>query len=86
MSRPMVYHVEQRGRHLDNIITRLGVDVSVFRRAAHGATFELARWNCVRCAHPSACEEWIETLGRGAQIPPHFCPNCELLRAYATKF
>jgi hypothetical protein len=68
MSRPMVDHVEQRGRHLDNIITRLGVDISVFRRAAHGATFELARWNCVRCAHPSACEEWIETLGRGAVI------------------
>lgn len=83
MSRPMVSHVEQREQRLDRMMERLGIDLHRFRRDAHGAIFERARWNCVRCEHPMACQDWIESLGRGPMIAPaHFCPNCALLKSY----
>lgn len=82
MSRPMVSHVAQREQRLEQMLQRLGVDISRFRRDGHGATFEKASWNCVRCAQPNACQEWFEKLGRGPMVPPHFCPNCDLLRPY----
>lgn len=86
MSRPMVTHVEQREQRLDEIMERMGIDLHRFRRDAHGATFEMARWNCIRCAHPTACQDWIDSLERNPMAPrPHFCPNCALLRSYMTQ-
>lgn len=82
MTRPMVQHVAQRERRLEQMMERFGVDISRFRRDAHGITFEIASWNCVRCAHPNACQDWIEKIGKGPLIPPHFCPNCDLLHSY----
>ncbi|MGD9670030.1 MAG: DUF6455 family protein [Hyphomicrobiaceae bacterium] len=82
MSRPMVNHVAQRERRLEQMLEWLGVDASRLRRDLHGATFEMASWNCVRCAHPNACQEWFDSLARGPMIPPHFCPNCDLLRSH----
>jgi len=78
----MVNHVVQREQRLEEMLRQLGVDTSRFRREAHGATFEKASWNCVRCTHPKACQEWLETLGPDPMIPPRFCPNCDLLHSY----
>lgn len=85
MSRPMVDHVAQRERRLDEMIKRLGVDLSRFRRDAHGATYERASWNCVRCRHPDACTDWIERFGLLVEPPEHLCPNCDILRSYAAR-
>ena len=82
MSRPMVDHVAQRERRLDDLIARLGVDRSRFTRADHGAVYEKASWNCVRCTTPNACLDWLDKLAIGVLPPPHVCPNCELIRAF----
>ena len=82
MPNPMVHHVEQREQRLDRMIERLGVDLSRFRRDAHGATYEQASWNCVRCPNPDACITWLEKFGLTAQMPSDICPNCKLLHRY----
>ena len=82
MSRPMVNHVKQREQRLDKMLERLGVDISRLRRDRHGTTYEIASWNCVRCAHPNACSDWFEKAGQEQTTPPHFCPNCEVLRPF----
>ena len=84
MSNPMVQHVAQREQHLFDLMEKLGVDRSRFTRDAHGATLEKASWNCVRCAHPSACKDWVRTLRELPMKPPFFCPNCDLLRSFFT--
>ncbi len=82
MIRPMVDHVAQRELRLAEMIERMGVDPSRLRRGSHGEAFALASWNCVRCSHPTACSEWIDSLAAGPVVPPHFCPNCDLLKSY----
>ncbi|MCB1515114.1 MAG: hypothetical protein KDJ18_09980 [Hyphomicrobiaceae bacterium] len=82
MSRPMVNHVEQRERRLDQLLERLGVNLSRFRRDASGATYERASWNCVRCRHPDACRDLIEGRVLMPKVAPGLCPNCEIIHAY----
>ncbi len=84
MSRPMVKHVAQREQRLDEMLERLGVSASRFRRDRNGETYEIASWNCVRCAQPNACQSWFDTVGTqsGPLEPPDFCPNVDLLRPF----
>lgn len=82
MSRPMVDHVAQRERRLDELIQRLGIDLSRFTRADHGATYAKAKWNCVRCRNPNACIEWSKQPAAATRAPPVTCPNHELICSY----
>lgn len=85
LDHPMVDHVERRARLLTEMIDRLGVDRCRLARACCGEAYAAASRNCLRCPNPSSCIDFLDALSRGAAIPPHFCPNYELLRSYITK-
>jgi hypothetical protein len=82
----MVDHVAQRTERLKRLMETLGVNCLALAREHHGEAFAQASQNCIRCPHPGACLAWIEAQAQGtAAAPPHFCPNCELLRSYVTQ-
>lgn len=83
MDRPMVEHVERRARRLSDMIVKLGVDRSRLARAACGNAFTTARANCLSCPSPSACLDWLDAAANAETVPPHFCPNYQLLLCYA---
>lgn len=85
LEHPMVDHVERRARHLTDMIDSLGVDRCRLARACCGEAYAAASRNCLTCSNPSSCLDFLAALSRGAVIPPHFCPNYELLKSYIIK-
>lgn len=85
MDRPMVEQVERRARRLNDMIEKLGIDRSRLARACAGEALSLANRNCLKCSNPSACIDWVDAIAAGPLIPPHFCPNVDLLRSYSQK-
>jgi hypothetical protein len=84
---PTFNQVRHRQALMDQMMSRLGVDILTAIGVEKGSAFVEARSKCRRCLHESECRVWLDANGT-RPMPPNFCPNacffhrCGLLGAY----
>jgi hypothetical protein len=72
--------LDQDAPQMAAMLDSLGVERSEVASRSPGMTFAAIK-NCTRCPDKAICKTW-QTGAEDRRVPPEFCPNAVLFRAW----
>jgi hypothetical protein len=73
----VLQRIERKIENMNTMLTRYGIDTSLFARIGNGTVFTTSMRACQACENGSICTGWLAQARRQVERVPEFCPNSQ---------